>query len=164
MKNLGFQTVQQFELLRIKFDNKLDPTNMQSNYMKRFNDIKKRPIYMVKALPVTARESPNYQDIYLVEDQPHSCDCSHTQHKTSKSNNSSIVRFMNRNTTFRTNDDLTFRDRKYWGLGIPRLKTHIEELQLRWMRKFSLLTVTGYYCSMMEFHPRDKETQMSCLA
>ena len=47
----------------------------------------------------------------------------------------SIVRFMNRNTYFRTNKELTFRNRIHGGLGVPELKTHIEALQLGWMRR-----------------------------
>ena len=71
---------------------------------------------------------------------------------------------MNRNIYFRTNMDLIFKDRKYGGLGIPKFKTHIEALQLGWMRRTFRQTVTGYYDSMMEFHQRDIEILKSCLA
>ena len=43
---------------------------------------------------------------------------------TFRSIESSIIRFMNRNTYFRTNNDLIFRNRKYGGLGTPWKNTH----------------------------------------
>ena len=59
----------------------------------------------------------------------------------------SIVSFMNRNTYFRTNKDLTFRERKYGGLGILELNTHIKALQLGQMRH--TFTSSSYWLQLL---------------
>ena len=92
---------------------------MQGNYIKQFNSIK-RDLFSWSNLCLSQLEKAQIVKTYALSKINHIAVIVPTPNsKTLHSIKASIVSFMNRNTYFRTNKDLTFRYRKYGGLCIP---------------------------------------------
>ena len=130
MDKLRFETVHQFKLLGIKFDNKLDPAIMQGNYTKQFNGIK-RDLFSWSEVHLLQLEKAQIVKTYTLSKIHHIAVTVPTpDNKAIHSIEASIVRFMNRYLYFRSNKDLTFRDRNMGVSEFPNSRHTLKPFNL----------------------------------